>query len=185
MAIAKTYTQVGYQSPEQVFLDDETYKKVLPVWVKACIDAVLYFLHEDGTYKMVIGKRKIQPQKDWWIFGGRVFVSDLSLQAALARKLNEEIGLNILPARIPEEILCLNVYRWSDDNSVVMAPAFALKISFEEYKEMHRNLSASKEYSELAALPLRMVADNSCYHSALRDCAERLHGQLTLQKYCR
>lgn len=48
MALAKTYTQAGYQPPNQVFLDDETYKKVLPVWVKACVDAILYFRHENG-----------------------------------------------------------------------------------------------------------------------------------------
>lgn len=113
---------------------------------------------------MVIGKRKIQPQKDWWIFGGRVFVSDESLQTALARKLLEEIGLNINVNRIPQEIARLNIYRWSDDSSVVMAPAFLIEITHEEFVQMEANLSESKEYSQLAFLPPLMLAKDPRFH---------------------
>jgi len=174
----KTYTQPGYTPPGKTVLDDETYQKVLPVWVKACVDAILYVQPKNHDPRMVIGKRKIQPQKDWWIFGGRILVSDESLQAALSRKLRDEIGLDIPENRIPQYSYLLNMYRWSDDNSVVLAPAFLVEITQKEFSQMLKNVPCSKEYEEIQALIPQEVHGNESFHPALRDCAVALISHL-------
>ena len=170
------YVESGYQPPpkSEVFLDKATYEKVLNKWVKACVDVVLYYPFGDGSYRMVIGKRKIQPMMDWWIFGGRIFVTDNSLQGALSRKLTEEIGLTVEAARIPNEPLRLQMYKWAPDNSVILAPAFCLEITPAEYDQMRCNLAKSPEYSDLDALEPEAIAKEQGFHEALRDYATSL-----------
>lgn len=171
MTLVNDYTQNGYVSPAKPFLSDEVYGQVLPVWVKACVDAILYFRTVDGVVRMVIGKRKILPQRDWWIFGGRIFVSDVTLRDALARKLREEIKLPVDVTRIPDEPAVINFMHWSDDNSVILAPAFIIRITEVEYQQMQNNLSVSPEYSELADVDPQDIRDGEQYHEILRKCA--------------
>ncbi len=172
----KTYMENGWKPPQETMLDEETYRKILPRWVKACVDAILYFYDDHNKmFKMVITKRKIQPMMDWWIFGGRIFVTDESLQHALSRKLREEIGLtDVSPSRFSKEPLRLQMYKWAPDNSVVLAPAFSLEITPDEYKQMQQKLSQSPEYSELMATDPVIVARNLKFHEALRDYASSL-----------
>lgn len=71
----QTYIEHGWQPPPpgEEMLDKETYQKVLPRWVKDCVDVVLYFQPADGSaWKMAIAKRKIQPMMGWWFYGGRL-----------------------------------------------------------------------------------------------------------------
>ena len=115
---------------------------------------------------------------DWWIFGGRIFVTDESLQHALARKLTEEIGLTVDAKRIPNEPLRLQMYKWAPDNSVILTPAFCLKITPSEYDQMRRNLAQSPEYSDLDALQPQVIAQEQGFHEALRDYASSLSAYL-------
>ncbi len=177
MTPTKTYVEPGWKRPpsKDAILDEETYRKVLPIWVKACVDVILYLRAADASWRMVIAKRKIQPMMDWWIFGGRIFATDESLQHALVRKLKEEIGLaDINPDRIPNEPLRIQMYKCAPDNSVILAPAFCLEITPAEYQQMQANLADSPEYSDLNALAPWAIAGNNGFHEALRDYASSL-----------
>lgn len=171
--VTESYSSNGYQEPSETFLDEDTYRKVLPRWVKACVDAVLYLRTSNETF-MVLGKRKIEPQKDWWIFGGRILVSDPTIQHAIARKLREEIGLNIDLSRIPDSPARVQFYKWGEDGTVSLAPTFLVEITWEEYAKMHGNVSASPEYSELMHVSTAVVVTSETLHPALRDCARTL-----------
>jgi ADP-ribose pyrophosphatase YjhB (NUDIX family) len=173
MARVQNYTQGGYTSPANPFLDQETYAKVLPVWVKACIDAILYVVTKGGA-EMVIGKRKILPQKDWWVFGGRILTTDGALQEALSRKLTEEVGIQVAASRIPEQPACINYMRWSDDGSAVVALAFPVAITEEELMEMMQKLSNSPEFEDIRVLPPEEIVASEEYHPVLRGCAQEL-----------
>lgn len=173
MTHVTNYTQEGYQPPENPYLDKGLYEKVLPVWVKACIDAILYVVKE-GKAQMIIGKRKILPQKDWWVFGGRLFPTDLTLQDAVSRKLKEEIGIEVTTERIPREPACLNYMRWSDDSSTILAPAFIVEVTEKEIEQMIAYLPQSPEFSEIRILDPDDVLSTSEYHSVLRICAKAL-----------
>ena len=172
MIVTKTYVQEGYEPPKDSYLPKELYQKVLRVWPKPCVDAVLYYRTGDATY-MVLGKRKIQPIMDWWIFGGKVFSTDESLQAAMCRKLKEEIGLDVAIERIPKPFR-QHMYKWADDGSVCIADTFLVEITHQEYLQMRDNLSKSLEYSGLAALPPSQIVAEESYHPAVRDCAVAL-----------
>lgn len=173
--ISATYVEEGYQPPSEAFINDEIYRIVLSRWVKACVDIVPYFFYGKTSCKMVIAKRKIQPMMDWWVFGGRVLPTDQSFQGALSRKLKEEIGLPIDPARISRLPMRLHMYKWSSDNSVIMAPVFYLRITQEEYAIMQKNVKSSPEYSGLEAVKPLSVKGDKKYHPALRDIASTLY----------
>jgi len=173
MAITATYVKEGYRPPADPFLSKEVYQEVLTRWPKPCVDAVLYFQYEGKTY-MVLGKRKIQPQQDWWIFGGRVFVTDESLPAAMARKLHEEVGLDVGVGSIPNEPFRIHMYKWPEDGSVSIACTFLVEIARVDYLQMVANVAKSPEYSEYDALDPSWVTKQEGYHQAVRDCAEIL-----------
>lgn len=78
------------------FLPDKEYGEALDTLVKACADMLL--VSPDGK-KIFVGKRKVQPQPDWWFVGGRVFPGETPPQAC-CRLLKRELHLDIDPARL-------------------------------------------------------------------------------------
>merc|ERR1712113_995901 len=45
-----------------------------------------------------LGKRKVEPQPDWWYIGGRAKPGETTQQAA-SRNVRRELGLDLPPAR--------------------------------------------------------------------------------------
>jgi ADP-ribose pyrophosphatase YjhB (NUDIX family) len=84
------YIESSYH-PKNIFLDSITYGKALDSLVIACIDVAV--IYED---RILLGKRKHYPQKDWWLVGGRLKAGE-SPQECSSRHILDTLGLQINP----------------------------------------------------------------------------------------
>eukprot|EP00041_Stephanoeca_diplocostata_P006583 m.89130 g.89130 ORF g.89130 m.89130 type:complete len:229 (-) comp16437_c0_seq7:1168-1854(-) len=85
----------GDFQPHHCFLPAEVYGQALDSIVKACSDVLI----TSGNGKRVfLGKRKVEPQPDWWYIGGRVKPGDTP-QSGAARNVKRELGLDLDPNR--------------------------------------------------------------------------------------
>jgi len=168
MARINNIVQHRYTAPTTTHLDDETYKKVLPVWVKACLDIILYYQHQDGTWRIVIGKRRNPPlQNQWWIAGGRLLATDLTLQDGAIRKVSEELGIKLSRQQVPEHSEIINYFHWEEDKSIVLAPAMFVQLTTEQATAAPP--VNSPEFSQVQHIDPRLIANaSSPYNQNLR-----------------
>jgi len=163
------YAQAGYTPPRDPFLGTELYKQVSPVWVKACADVCLFIRTAAGQLRMIVGLRG----------GGRLLVSDDTIQKAIVRKIAEEFGIAISPNRVPDQAGMLQFMRWSDDNTAVLAPLFFVEITDTEWRDIQSCNTRSKELSELRSVdPRAVMAPGAGYHQLLRGIAKELLAQM-------
>jgi len=87
-------------------LPDKEYGEALDCLVKGCSDMLL--LSPDGG-TILLGKRNVQPQPDWWFAGGRIFPGETPAQSC-GRLLSREFGLEIAPARF--QVVCCQSLAW-------------------------------------------------------------------------
>ena len=80
----------GTYTRNSTFLDDLEYSRALDVFVKGCADIFL----TDSEGNAMLGKRKVEPQPDWWFVGGRTRPGDTPAEGA-ARNVKRELGLAI------------------------------------------------------------------------------------------
>mmetsp|Transcript_5092 Transcript_5092/g.7746 ORF Transcript_5092/g.7746 Transcript_5092/m.7746 type:complete len:251 (-) Transcript_5092:317-1069(-) len=85
----------GPFTPQRVFLADREYGLALDALVKGCSDVLV--VSSDGN-KLLLGKRKVQPQPDWWFIGGRSRPGDTTIAAA-KRNVKRELGLDFPESR--------------------------------------------------------------------------------------
>ena len=85
----------GDFKPHHKFLSDETYALALDSIVKACSDVLIVRPSDDHFY---LGKRKVEPQPDWWFIGGRSKPGDTTIDAAV-RNVKRELGLSFEQSR--------------------------------------------------------------------------------------
>lgn len=85
----------GPFQPQRVFLPDREYGLALDALVKACSD-VLVLSHDQK--RVLLGRRKVEPQPDWWFIGGRARPGDTTTAAA-ARNVKREINLDLPETR--------------------------------------------------------------------------------------
>ena len=85
------YDTGGFVS-HRIRLPDAQYGEALDCLVKACSDMLL--VSSDGE-RILVGRRKVHPQPDWWFVGGRMFPGETPA-ASCARLLKRELGLNLM-----------------------------------------------------------------------------------------
>lgn len=86
--------ETGKHPRKPVFLADEEYSKALDCLTKACTDL---FLINSETKKVLLGKRKVHPQPDWWFgAGGRMKPGENCYESA-ARILKRELAFVLPP----------------------------------------------------------------------------------------
>lgn len=85
----------GPFTPQRVFLPDREYGLALDALVKGCSDVLV--VSSDGQ-KLLLGRRKVEPQPDWWFIGGRSKPGDTT-SAAAARNVKRELGLDFPESR--------------------------------------------------------------------------------------
>ena len=83
----------GDFTPQKVFLPDKEYGLALDALVKGCAD-VLLTRGAGASLRILLGKRKVEPQPDWWFVGGRTRPGDTPAEGA-ARNVKRELGLAI------------------------------------------------------------------------------------------
>mmetsp|Transcript_23189 Transcript_23189/g.69461 ORF Transcript_23189/g.69461 Transcript_23189/m.69461 type:complete len:255 (+) Transcript_23189:278-1042(+) len=81
----------GDYDKKTVFLPDREYGLALDALVKGCAD-VLISAGEGARLRLLLGKRRVEPQPDWWFVGGRCRPGDAPAEAA-ARNVKRELKL--------------------------------------------------------------------------------------------
>ena len=95
----------GTYTRNKTFLDDDEYGRALDCFVKGCADILL----TDEKGMMLMGKRKVHPQPDWWVLGGRMKAGDTPEEAA-GRNCKRETGVDIPPERW--SFVCCHTMLW-------------------------------------------------------------------------
>ena len=95
----------GHES-QASYLSDEVYGLLLDNISKGVSDMLI--VHPDGG-KILVGKRNVHPQPDWWIVGGRMMPGETSVDSC-RRLLKREISLDIHPNRF--STVCCQTLAW-------------------------------------------------------------------------
>ncbi|CAJ1353527.1 unnamed protein product [Effrenium voratum] len=94
----------GNFKPHHLFLEDAEYGRALDTLVKAVSDVLITSCDRSRVF---LGRRKVHPQPDWWLMGGRSRPGESPVQAA-ARNVRRELGLNLPVSRF-EVIGCYSM----------------------------------------------------------------------------
>ena len=143
----------GYTS-HRVRLPDTAYGEALDCLVKGCVDMLI--ISPDGS-RILLGKRKVQPQPDWWFAGGRIYPGETP-PASCARLLQREFGLTIGLARF--QIVCCQSLVWSmreqppaDHGTADVQIVLSLVLTDQEVENV---VLDPAEYLDSQAAPLRI-----------------------------
>lgn len=137
----------GPFQPQRVFLPDREYGLALDALVKACSD-VLILSHDQK--RVLLGRRKVQPQPDWWYIGGRAKPGDTTTAAA-ARNVKREIGLDLPETRyeVVANYSMVWSYRYQPPTTNGTADLSTIHVIFlTEEEEAHDYAMDPIEYSE-------------------------------------
>lgn len=167
--------ETGTHPKKPKFLNDAEYASALDTLCKGCTDLLL----TDDAGRVLLGKRIVQPQPDWWYgCGGRMKPGETPYESA-CRLLRRELNLDLTPGEAKhvaaggrfQGVNCYS-YAWqfrqqepkeggTADLSIVMT----LRITEEEKKRLKFD---NKEYERHEWLdPSEVIAD-CAKHVALR-----------------
>mmetsp|Transcript_23347 Transcript_23347/g.73089 ORF Transcript_23347/g.73089 Transcript_23347/m.73089 type:complete len:274 (-) Transcript_23347:54-875(-) len=159
-----------------VFLPDKEYGLALDALVKGCAD-VLVTAGDGRGLRVLLGKRKVEPQPDWWFVGGRTRPGDSPAEGA-ARNVKRELGL-ALP---PERFVAVNTYSFvwryrvqapATNGTADMSTVFELHLTRTEASGLGPEQFDEKEYETAAwVAPLDILAGD--YHPALQQAVRDL-----------
>lgn len=131
-----------------VFLEDREYGLALDALVKGCSDVLV--ISADGQ-RVLLGRRKVEPQPDWWYIGGRVRPGDTTTAGA-SRNVRRELGLEFPEERF--EVVANYSMVWAyrqqapqENGTADISTIHALHLTEEEEKNGVRSLDPD-EYAE-------------------------------------
>ena len=131
-----------------VFLEDREYGLALDALVKGCSDVLV--ISADGQ-RVLLGRRKVEPQPDWWYIGGRVRPGDTTTAGA-SRNVRRELGLEFPEERF--EVVANYSLVWAyrqqapqENGTADISTIHALHLTEEEEKNGVRSLDPD-EYAE-------------------------------------
>ncbi|KAF5833277.1 hypothetical protein DUNSADRAFT_10477 [Dunaliella salina] len=147
---------------------DEEYGRALDTFVKGCADVIL---RDGATKEVLILKRIVHPQPDWWFMGGRMRAGETPQQAA-AKNVKRETGMDIAPDRF--RAVCAASYLWSmrkqapSDNGT----ADIVVVQSAEITGPERDIASkdwdTEEYEGAMWVQPQALVDDAQYHPALR-----------------
>jgi len=158
-------------------LPDKEYGEALDCLVKGCSDLLLL----SPTGNLLLGKRKVQPQPDWWFVGGRIFPGETPFQSC-SRLLKRELSLDIDPSRY--ETVCTQSLAWGmreqppkDHGTTDLQVVLALRVA---ETELDRVVLDPAEYSDSQWIePAAVLAGD--FHPALKFAVSSLLAQQKLR----
>lgn len=177
---APQHFTTGEYTKRSVYLPDDEYGRALDALVKACSDLLL--TNEDG--KVLIGKRVVHPQPDWWYgCGGRMKPGETPYESA-ARLLKRELKLELRPdeaKHISEggrfEGVGYYSYLWQfrnqepkDHGTADISVTITAKLTRDEVAKM---IPTNDEYSEHKWVEPEEVIQGD-YHPALQQAVKDL-----------
>ncbi|KAI8471757.1 MAG: hypothetical protein J3K34DRAFT_520281 [Monoraphidium minutum] len=158
--------ETGVYRRNATFLGDEEYGRALDALVKACADVLM---RDTETGEILIMRRIVHPQPDWWFVGGRMKAGDTPLAAA-AKNVKRETGLELPPERFTP--LCTMSMLWqkrkqepADNGTADISVVFLVGVTPQERAALAMD---GAEYDASAWLPPRDVTGGDGYHPALR-----------------
>ncbi|GAQ85826.1 hypothetical protein KFL_002560100 [Klebsormidium nitens] len=156
-----------------VFLNDEQYGLALDCLVKACTD-LLVLDGDRPDSKVLLGKRIVEPQPDWWFMGGRMRCGE-SPEASVVRLVRRELQLDLAGERF--RALTTNSYAWAkreqppkENGTCDISVVFTLVLTPEEVRTIHLD---EKEYSDVRWFSIDEIIAGD-FHPALRSAARDL-----------
>ncbi|KAJ9533666.1 hypothetical protein QJQ45_026763 [Haematococcus lacustris] len=166
----------GEYNKNRTFLSDEDYSLALDVFV-------------------LLLKRSVQPQKDWWFLGGRMQAGE-EPHVTAARHVRREAGVDLAPQRF--RAVCHSSYLWQfrkqapagksgqlqllgtagqdsrrGNGTADIAVVFSVDVTPQEKADIRLDMN---EYETFCWCDVQEVIDNAMYHPALRRAA--LHLQM-------
>mmetsp|Transcript_18239 Transcript_18239/g.25642 ORF Transcript_18239/g.25642 Transcript_18239/m.25642 type:complete len:234 (+) Transcript_18239:58-759(+) len=156
----------------KVFLEDKVYGLALDALTKACSDILI--VSPDKT-KVLLGKRKVHPQPDWWLVGGRGRPG-LSPNEAAAANTKRELKIDANPERFKVVGSYNLVWEFRQQHpqkngTADISTVHALVLTEEEFKSSESNMFEKQEYSEVKWIPIKDILKKEasiCYSPALR-----------------
>jgi ADP-ribose pyrophosphatase YjhB (NUDIX family) len=162
----------GKFTSHRKFLADREYGEALDSIVKGCTD--LLVTSADGNAVM-LGRRNVHPQPDWWFVGGRMMPGDTPASSC-HRILKRELGLEVPSERI--RFVCAASLAWdmrvqapADHGTCDVQLVLSTQLTADEAKRVRLD---AQEYASSAWLPIASVADDAQYHPALRHACQEL-----------
>jgi len=149
------------------FLPDREYGLALDALVKACSDILI--ISPDGLC-CLLGKRRVQPQPDWWFIGGRARPGETT-RAAAARNMQRELGLQVEQDRL--KVFANYSFVWqyrsqppADHGTADISTIHVLRLTELEVASVKLD---PKEYEAFEFLPMTdIINGGDRYHPALQ-----------------
>ena len=169
----------GDFTPQKVFLPDKEYGLALDALVKGCAD-VLLTRGEGASLRILLGKRKVEPQPDWWFVGGRTRPGDTPAEGA-ARNVKRELGLAIETRRFVHVNTYSFVWNYrqqapSTNGTADASTVFELPLTAAEADGLGPSKFDKNEYADAAWVgPLDILEGD--YHPALQQAVRDLLAQ--------
>ncbi|KAG0611431.1 hypothetical protein M758_7G140700 [Ceratodon purpureus] len=172
----------GSFTPQNVFLGDKEYGLALDCLVKACTDLLLLDSDQPDC-KVLLGKRIVEPQPDWWFVGGRMKPGERPEQS-IARLVKRELHLLVEPSRFKP--LGTHSYAWArrqqapmDNGTCDISVVLTLVLLPGEAERIHMD---EKEYAEFRWFSISEIIAGENFHPALRASARDIRQRQAWQK---
>lgn len=172
----------GNFTPQNVFLGDQEYGLALDCLVKACTD-LLILDSDDSDCKVLLGKRIVEPQPDWWYVGGRMKPGE-NPEQSIARLVKRELHLLVEPSRFRP--LGTHSYAWArrqqapmDNGTCDISVVLTLVLLPGEADRIHMDV---KEYAEFRWFSISEIIASESFHPALQASARDIRRRQCWQK---
>ena len=135
---------------------------------------------EGASLRILLGKRKVEPQPDWWFVGGRTRPGDTPAEGA-ARNVKRELGLAIETRRFVHVNTYSFVWNYrqqapSTNGTADASTVFELPLTQAEADGLGPSKFDEKEYADAAWVgPLDILEGD--YHPALQQAVRDLLAQ--------
>ncbi|GAB5355902.1 hypothetical protein AAMO2058_000244800 [Amorphochlora amoebiformis] len=164
----------------KVFLEDEVYGLALDALTKACSDVLV--VSPDGE-NILLGKRKVYPQPDWWLIGGRSRPGQ-SPQEGASANVKRELRIDAEPSRYHvvgsyNLVWEMRQQKPNSNGTADISTVHALTLTEQEFKSCDLNLFEKKEYSEVKWTKIEDIL-NGNYNPSLR---QFVHDLCSMRKY--
>lgn len=172
----------GDFQPQRVFLPDREYGLALDALVKACSDVLI--VSADGE-RLFLGKRKVEPQPDWWFIGGRARPGDTTRVAA-SRNVKRELQLDLPVDRFQAIATYSMVWQWRQQAPATNGTADISTVHVLQLTEAEevKVVLDPKEYESSAYVPFGAVLEGE-YHPCLKQAVRDLLKHRALGALCR
>ncbi|CAI5480132.1 unnamed protein product [Closterium sp. Yama58-4] len=172
----------NYKSPG-VFLADAEYGRALDCLVKACADFFILDTDSSENCRILLGKRKVEPQPDWWFMGGRMRPGERP-EDSVVRLLSRELGVTVEPGAV--RFLGVHSYWWYrrvqapvENGTCDISGVFTVAIGAEQAAAIKLD---EEEYSDSKWVSIADITEGEHYHPALRQSARDLKARFAWER---